>query len=137
MNIYLCGRYGRREELAAYARDLGPLGHTVTSRWVFKHDREDAGDNVWAPNRMLALAEENLCDLRKSDLIIVFTENSDSTYGRGGRHIETGYALAMNIPVVVVGERENIFHALPLVQRVSTWEKALTFLYSISPFCIS
>lgn len=34
MKIYLAARYGRREELAGYRKELEAEGHIVTSRWL-------------------------------------------------------------------------------------------------------
>ncbi len=55
--------------------------------------------------------------------------------GSGGRHVETGYALAKDKWVVVVGEAENIFHRVGgygcLVEVVPNWLAAVGFLVEI------
>ena len=61
-----------------------------------------------------------------SDIFIAFTEEPDSPYGRGGRHVEFGFAMYHYgedhlKAVIVVGPRENIFHALPEVHRIDSW----------------
>ena len=40
---------------------------------------------------------------------------------RGGRHAEFGIALALGKRVIVIGPRENVFHALPAVERYESW----------------
>jgi hypothetical protein len=46
--------------------------------------------------------------------------NGPST--RGGKHVELGAALAMDMPVYLIGPRSNIFHHHLLVTQV--WETA-------------
>jgi hypothetical protein len=36
--------------------------------------------------------------------------------GRGGRHVEFGYAMALGKRLIVVGHRENLFHEHPTVE---------------------
>ncbi len=35
LQVYLAGRYARRDELRAVASELNSLGYGVTSRWLF------------------------------------------------------------------------------------------------------
>ena len=64
-------------------------------------------------------------DVSTADVVISFTEPPRSTANRGGRHVEFGIALARNARVIVVGYRENIFHWLPQVEFVKTWDNAV------------
>lgn len=43
--------------------------------------------------------------------------------GRGGRHVEFGYAMAKGKRLIVVGHRENLFHEHPAVEFfASMWD---------------
>lgn len=50
--------------------------------------------------------------------------------GRGGRHVELGYALALDKSIWLVGRREHIFHSLPQVKHFDSWDSAFQFLRS-------
>lgn len=120
MNIYLAARYGRREELAGYRKELEAEGFTVTSRWL------DGGHDLplGAPlsEHAVRLAEEDRLDLIRADTLIGFTEAPGVTgRNRGGRHVEFGYALGRRMRVAIVGPRENVFHYLPEVEHFADW----------------
>lgn len=146
----MASRYSRREELCRYRSELEILGHTVQARWLngehqLANDGTPIGENGAAlvegtlrsgehlseheqSERAAALrakfARDDWEDVTGAELVINFTEPPRSTANRGGRHVEYGIALALEIPVIVVGYRENIFHWLPAVRFVETWEGA-------------
>lgn len=134
MRIYIAGRYGRREEFCGYARVLRGRGSVVTSRWLEgKHSAEDVEEPTVA--EQCAWATEDLLDIEQSDALWAFTEEPlqytrHSFVGRGGRHVELGYALARlrdeaEFRVVVIGPRENVFCSLEEVLHYETFEEAL------------
>jgi len=134
--IYLAARYTRRLELCGYAEELRAMGYVVDARWLLGehqiHDSaltvESATDTI--PPDGLAFARDDVDDVVKSDILISFTEMPRSGHSRGGRHVEFGLALGMNLAVwwqrkrlIVVGPRENVFHCLPSVDVYPTWKK--------------
>ncbi|SRR6266404_871925 len=125
MQIYLAARYRRMVELRSYHDDLENMGHVVTSRWITgAHDALDAS----------SAAREDRDDLLAADCVISFTEEPESHYGRGGRHVEFGMAMATGKRVLVVGYRENVFHHLPEVQFFGTWPDArLSLMPKLDP----
>jgi len=120
MNIYLAARYGRRLELCTYADQLIAMGHTVTSRWLRgSHDAADGDVSRWKD-----FASEDLADIHRSNVLIVFTEppgEAVPSAERGSRHVELGMAIERNLYVVVVGPRENIFCRLPEIMHYETF----------------
>jgi len=132
MKIYLAARYGRRQELCAYAEELAERGHEVTSRWLKEHGGTVLDDGVTTratDEDQSRFASEDVEDIEDADLLIFFAEEPGSTLGRrGGRHVELGVAIGLGIEVVVVGARENVFHYHPNVSVVATWEEALAAL---------
>lgn len=119
LGVYLAGRYDRRRELEAYAAQL-PGGWYSTARWL-----TGAHEGSIDPERLRLCAQEDLEDIRKSDVIVVFTEDPLTTgYTSGGRHVETGYAIGMGLPIILVGPVENVFHLIP-TRRYATWAEAL------------
>ena len=125
--VYLAARFSRREELIKYAFDLHDRGFAVTSRWLVdpSHcasvapEMDDLGRNSQEFNNRLA--EEDLEDIGDSDTLIYFSPGS----ARGGCHVEFGYALAMGLKIVVVGERDHVFSFMSKVECYPDWPSAL------------
>jgi nucleoside 2-deoxyribosyltransferase len=131
--FYLSSRFSRREELRGYAEQLRAQGHDVTSRWLFEDHRiPDAGD----PRReefAARFAREDFDDIDKADFFVAFTEPvGGSLPGKGGCHVELGYALNLGIEIAVVGPRVNVFHYLPEVAWYATWDEFLTWAGDIT-----
>lgn len=129
MKIYLAGRYGRREQLKQVREVLQKRGHVVTSRWLDTDwETPDGRATTSAPPEY----REKYClidleDVMAADVVINFTEASDSTAGkRGGRHVEFGVAIAAGKRLIVIGHRENIFHWHPSVEFFATFEEMLS-----------
>lgn len=143
MRIYLAASYTRREELCEYRRQLRALGHDVQARWldgqhqldrngtpIGDHGEKLVEDGNGLKNAALRakFAQDDWDDVTGADIVINFTEPPGSTAARGGRHVECGIALARGTRVIVVGYRENLFHWLPRVEFVETWDQALHVL---------
>jgi len=130
MRIYLAARYSRRDELCRCRDALAMLGHVVTSRWLNgDHQVDDQGLSREAQaEERERFAREDLEDLSGADLCISFTEPPRSTSSRGGRHVEFGFALGHGIECWVVGPRENVFHCLPQVSVLPSFEAVLEVL---------
>lgn len=125
-SYYLAGRYGRRDEFKGYAEQMRERGYGITSRWLSgAHDATD--DDTDSLELQAQWAKEDLEDIDESDVMLAFTEPSGSSYSRGGRHIEVGYAMAKLIPIVVIGPIENIFYAR-IASRAVHFETFAAFL---------
>lgn len=148
MNIYLAARYSRRLELCGYREELRAMGHVVTSRWLDgTHQIADdgrpigddgegliEGDSGAHSAEAVALRErfasEDIIDVQNSDCVISFTEPPRTNARRGGRHVEFGIAIGINITqarprdrlaLIVVGHRENVFHWISPVDFAADW----------------
>lgn len=118
MKIYITARWGRRDEMRSHRISLEKAGHKVNSRWL---DEPDGTPEAKA-------ASIDLTDICMSDVLVVFSETPDIGYYTGGRHVEFGYAIALDKRIIVIGPRENIFMHVPTVHVVSTLEEAIEFL---------
>lgn len=138
---YFAGRYSRADELSTYRNQLQELmaSAVVTSRWLDHHDGELEAS--YTPEFLNAFPEvcwqhgqADLDDLDEADVIVSFT----GAGGKGGRHIEHGYALALHrlpdiasgdfddMRLVLIGPRENIFHCHPATEQFDDWNEFIT-----------
>lgn len=107
--VYFCARYSRHAEMNAYAERLRLLGYIVRCEWITgaHHDTDSA-----------RCAEIDIDEVTAADIVISFTEPPGEVKGRGrgGRHVEFGFALQGGKRMIVVGYRENVFHHMPEVE---------------------
>lgn len=95
-------------------------GHTITERWWEYPETSDH-------DLLEACAQRDYTGVVKADALLLL-----NTQARGsetsGKAVETGIAIAMFKPVILVGERTNVFHHLPNVHVVATVDEALELL---------
>lgn len=118
MKIYPAARYGRREEMAQISDYLKSKGFEITARWVY-------GGEEGLSREDIALLDFE--DVDKADVVLSFTERRGTANVAGGRHVEFGYGLAKGKRMVVIGERETVFHEHPdaeVYPSLEEWLKA-------------
>lgn len=136
MRIFLAARYSRRDELREFAGRIEAQGHTVRTRWLridIGRVGPDGGSELAAPEERERAAGMDLEDVDAADCVISFTEPERINPGRGGRHVEFGYALGKLKRCVVIGHRENVFHHFPEVEFYPDAETALDKIGYESP----
>lgn len=122
--VYIAARFSRRPEANALAQRLKAMGHTITSRWVLPdsdHVVPTGMSRQAADSERQRFAVEDIFDIQQADWLVSLQEEPRSN-GRGGRHVEFGYAVALNIRITVIGPRETVFHHLPTVEHFDTVE---------------
>lgn len=125
MKVYLAACFEQQEEVRSKAVDLQSMGIECTSRWRFEVD-PPGGSTEEFKNRC---ASYDLEDIRRADVFLLLT-NKTST--RGGKHVETGYALALGKPIVLCGgRRENVFHSLTGITHANDWDEARAILNTL------
>jgi hypothetical protein len=105
------------QEIASQVMDrLHTLGHSVTARWITADTKFGHGLSAYTDQerRTLTLWDEE--DVRAAADGLVLIAEKDGRFVPGGKHVETGMALALGRRVFVIGRRENIFHWHPLVE---------------------
>lgn len=134
MNVYLIASYHRRHEMLGYAQQLVDAGFQVASSWVDGHHEADipqfphgVGENDMPPEVQARWAIADTNDLLTTDVVVCFAEPAGSPHKRGGRHVEFGIAWAMHKQIVLVGEPENAFHCMCLLQA-RTFDQVLEYL---------
>jgi len=119
MKVYIAAPYAGRQMVAHWIDRLTDAGHQPICRWADgTHPVGQAGNASEATlDDRIRWGMDDLEDVDNADAVIVLTAEAAGVIPAqatsGGRHIETGYAIAKNKIVVLVGEPENIFHWLP------------------------
>jgi nucleoside 2-deoxyribosyltransferase len=118
MKIYIAARFSRRPACNKLAHFLQEKGHTITSRWVLPEDDHVMPTGLSAQaedSERERFAEEDIEDIEACDWCISLTEEPRGN-GRGGRHVEFGYALALKKHMTIIGPKETVFHHVRWVE---------------------
>lgn len=101
----------------------------IVSRWVLP-ESDQVVETGLSPQAKSSdrrrFAEEDFFDIDLCDWFIALMENPRND-SRGGRHVEFGYALALNKKLTVIGPRETVFHH---VDEVEYFPSYASFFYS-------
>lgn len=125
MKIYLAAMFSRRKEMETYAQRFKNAGHEITARWVFGGETDTTFNKDLTRERAAAI---DLEDVDAADCVISFTHPRGTKTPGGGRHVEFGYALAKGKRLILIGERENVFHHVPSVEIFEDLDKCLIAL---------
>lgn len=125
MNIYIAGRYSRRDEFRQVRDKLIKRGHTVTSRWLDENEPLNSQMGQHSSEWYVATQCVDLTDVELADAILFFAEDPLVGTPRGGRHVEFGFALGLGQRIHVIGPKENVFHYNPMVTHYSSLEDFL------------
>lgn len=113
MRAYIAAPFKRKKEALEAQNLLRELGIGSTTRWLSQHPSTDD------PAELAVQAQDDLEDVDTADIFILLNYKGWVMEGQGGKHVETGYALAKGKPVYVVGKPWNVFHYLPQVKVVA------------------
>lgn len=135
MNFYIAARFSRRHEANSIANFLQEMGHTITSRWALPGSNHimPAGMSAQASDaERTRFATEDCEDVRACDVVVSLMEEPRSN-GRGGRHVEFGYALGLGKKLMIIGPRETVFHHLPDVMHFETKTHLVAYMLGQKP----
>lgn len=125
LKVYIAAPFPIRDRAVSVMHVLELKGIEVTSRWLK------------APDTMTdEHARKDLDDVAAADVLLALNPDGWEERGTGGRHVELGYALALGKPVLLVGERSNIFHHLACVTQIdeiADFTKHLKRLAEVQP----
>lgn len=142
--VYLAAAYAARDTLRDHLTTLADHGIAVTSTWLHETGALTPGA-LGAATDLTADEVTQHCindfaDIDAADAVVLFTGQALTDYvpadlppmklHTGGRHVETGYALATGKPVIVIGDPENVFHR-GMCTLVPTFADALTALTAL------
>jgi len=129
LKIYLAARYSRIPIINQWAEKLQELGFEITSRWSLSKDHKlvEGLSQRAADSERERFALEDLEDIRSCDMVVSLMEEPRNN-SRGGRHVEYGYAIALNKQLVIIGEPETVFHHLALVEHYQSFDHFLSWM---------
>jgi nucleoside 2-deoxyribosyltransferase len=108
VKVYVAAPWVRKQEAIAAGEQLKAAGFEVTSRWFYHEGDPNDSTGVGEDREQIRMqAREDINDVLNSDALVVLNLEMSE-----GKAVETGIALAYNLPVISVGGRSNIFQAL-------------------------
>lgn len=127
MRIYIAAH--SQDKAKALKECLEAFGHQVVSRWIISDTKFGQGVAAYsdAERRSLAVMDEE--DVRACEALVLIAE-AEGRMVPGGKHVETGIAMALRRPIFVVGRRENLFHWHPSVTVLTNENELPTALQS-------
>lgn len=108
IRVYVAAPFVCKAEAKLVRSELQSHGFDVTSRWIDNHHATE----VQADDLMNLEANVDLEDICASDALVLVHYPDIAKLGSGGKHFETGYAVALGIPVFVLGKPTSVFHYL-------------------------
>lgn len=143
MKIYIAAPFAARDLVRDYAERMEKRGHECTSTWASTtreiNDASLGASWITSEDAAREHAEGDLKDIDRSNAMMHLTAEhclvmgvEDRRLHTGGRHTELGYALASDIPVIVVGTSENIFQR-SLCYWADDFEEAIAWLETNPP----
>jgi len=115
MKVYIASRFSRIQEAEQVIRPaLEAIGWTVTSRW-HREQADQPVDGAMAHHTAAENGEFALRDLEDvdaADALVLLTEEPESCWPRGARHVDFGWAWKSGKTCLIIGPRENVFHWL-------------------------
>lgn len=120
----------RRQENARPVRDaIEALGHTCTATWIDVTDygKTKTPENDRDPQQRIDAAAGCVHDVLTADVLISVSE-PDGEKVKGGKHAEFGMALAWGKQLIVMGDREHVFHWLPNVKVVKGLPELVAYI---------
>ncbi len=125
--VYLASRFENAPAMRAFREELTKRGIFVTSRWL---EREERGDGLIPASEDFkqACAKEDIADIEDADVLVVDLSFDKLGWTTHGCIFESGYALGIDLPIIVIGDNESVFWSLDEIQRVATQEEAIELL---------
>lgn len=120
--VYIAAPFPDQHLVRDIKKKVEKAGYTVTSRWIDSQVQQAIGD----PDNEEILREQagkDVQDVYDCQILVLI----NSSMSQGGKEVETGMAMAWAKPIILVGERSNIFHYLH-IPRVPNIEEAIELM---------
>lgn len=125
--VYLAAPWIAREDAKAFAKTLTAFGYVITHNW-WDYEGENQDDEYH--DFLRKCAEQDVQGVKDADVVVVMNSSKSE-----GKAVEQGLAIALNKPIIIIGEigsvSKNVFHYLPCYTWVSDYEDALDKLREV------
>lgn len=133
LEVYLAAPFEKREEALAIKAELEKHHVRVISTWLTPDDNQSMNALEGHRNKHDECRKRALIDIAEIQRCNVFILLKPKAWHRqpttGGHHGETVGAIVMGKPVIIYGDRENVFHYHPLVRTVASMAELLAELH--------
>lgn len=122
MKLYVAGKFGDKEKIAAAIKKLEALGHTITHNWTLDHKFRGKNEE----------AQADASGVMKAEALVVFMD--DINYPYRGSWTEIGIALGSGIPIYMVTTSEfqigqkNVFFHHPSIKKMWTFPEVIGYI---------
>lgn len=130
MKVYVAAQYARKREIRECSAILRDAGYEVVSTWHLEPHEANVTLAECGNDLLREYALRDLGEILQCEAFIFVAEDQHNQPPRGGRHVEFGYALAHYKRVLVIGDRENMFHYLGDIEVYPTFAAAVQALSS-------
>ncbi len=128
---YLASAYKRRKEIAHDAALIRHEGLRVVSTWHdAPYDITPEAELTYAQRARLAQRDRD--DLERAAVLVIYGDAPGEYAGSGGKFVEFGYALALDLHIVIIGHRESVYACLPSVVFCETPDAARVYLAGLT-----
>lgn len=125
LRIYIAAKFNAKSRLKRIRDYLNQQeGLLVSSSWMDNNVSDIPKIEVVPSEYHVVEATRDYKEITQSDLLVVDTYDESTT---GGREVEIGVALALQIPIWLVGPKRNVFHYI-LTEEFCDWTKAMDAL---------
>jgi nucleoside 2-deoxyribosyltransferase len=129
MKIYIAAMYQQIDVMKFERLAYTDAGFICTAEWIESDEANQARSRH-------ENATIDLAGIDEADVLVLYTQPVGTKFSSGGRMVEFGYALGKNMPVFVVGERENVFchldHVVICKDTADAVRKLLIFQKQVS-----
>lgn len=127
--VYISASLDRRIEAQALALQCRRAGVEVASTW--HAPAYVVPDTSMTHDQLAKAADRDLIDLESADVLLMLGDAPGTYSGAGGKFVELGFALCMEITVVIAAHRESVFAHLSEVVYCEDPEAAITYIASL------
>lgn len=103
MKVYIASRFTNKDAVVALSNRLREAGMEPTQTWT----DATASDTQLSTAQRIAIARQEIEEIRQADALILLTENCERV--PGGMHFEFGLAFALGKVCYVLGPAVHIF----------------------------
>lgn len=129
MKVYIAGRSEDQAKIAEIKAEFEASEIEVNAGWIQQKDLSIDKDGLSEKRRKLWI---DLTQIAEADIFVLFNPQDAHRTGTGGRHVETGYAIALGKPIFLIGSGENIFHFHENVREFDSTQTAINAVLDIN-----